>query len=314
MPRYRPKQKTDARKPLKTAHQRTVFLRNLSDEEFEKMKVFTDKPPDHIHPDAVADLKRASKHQLIHGLWVEQGRKYEGEPVGGGLTDAFSWVMDKIGLSGLGKSAYNLASNTVQSLTPHQDISNYAAMVARGIHETYNSDQDARMDRLGPYERDTELSNDWLDVWVDDDRNAVITTVRGSRDANDWLVQDVKIGAGQSPDNLIGDQLEKIWDKYESGNSMTIAGHSLGASMVANSLDKEDLHADKTLLFNPGVTPWSKEAVSDRKNDPSTQFYINSLDVVSSGIDGSGSNVYINKPQSWINPVDNHSVTQWYKH
>ena len=70
-------------------------------------------------------------------------------------------------------------------------------------------------------------------------------------------------------------------------------------------------------VFNPGTNPWPgiEDAVKSYSSDDRAHYFVNAIDPVSLGEMGeSPSNLIINGPQSWVNPVSNHAIDQWIDH
>ena len=321
MPNYSARTSSDFR-PLTSAHRKTTFLRHLSDDQFTQFaSLAKSMETHHIHQQAFDDIGRSTRYQLIHGLWAEQKSKHAGEEVGGGLGDAFNYIGNK--MSDLGhatwkpfQSVWNYAQNAMHYFTHDNSISNHTKMVARMIKETYKKDKDARADHMGPFQRVPEFSNSWIDVWKGEDTNQIFVTCRGSVDAADWLIDDVGIATGQGPRDLIGADLKRIFDKYEKEYDIEVAGHSLGGALVAEGLKSYNLDADRIDFFNPGASPipWSKDAVNEFASDKDAYFFVNAIDPVSLGQLGEKpQHLIMNNPQSWTNPIDNHSIDQWFK-
>ena len=310
MPRYSSRR---AFSPLKSVQHQTVFLRGLSDDQY---KLFQDLAKTASHPDiheqAFRDISRASRHQFIHGLWEEHHARNRGEPTGGGLGSALNWLGKK--LWSPVKAVWNGAKNYLHYFTHDNTISEHTQLVAKAIRETYNADIGERKKRLGPFERVPEFSSDWLDVWLDDDRDQIIVSCRGSRDAVDFAVDDTMILSGNDPRDLVSDELRKIFQKYDD-YKIEVAGHSLGGSLVATALaNNKDLDPFRIDFFNPGTNPWPgvDDSVKNFSSDESAHYYVNAIDPVSLGEMGeSPVNMIINSPQSWVNPVANHEVGQW---
>ena len=57
--------------------------------------------------------------------------------------------------------------------------------------------------------------NEYLDMWIDDDEKYALATVRGSKTARDFLVDDVKIAVSGDPFNRVQGELSKIASKYK---------------------------------------------------------------------------------------------------
>ena len=300
-------------RPLKSVERQTVFLRGISDEQFEQFQEHAKTASDPgIHDQAFKDISRASRLQLIHGLWGEHHARHRGEPTGGGLGSAFNWLGKK--LWSPFKGAWNIARNTIDYYTQDNTISGHTRIVASCIQQTYNKNIDERKDRIGNFHRIPSLSSDWLDVWKDDDRDQMVVTVRGSRDAEDFAVDDVGILSGAGPRDLVSTELREIFKEYGDKYAIECAGHSLGASLLATSLSKNpDMEPTRIDYFNPGTTPIPliDDAVKDYASDDRAYYYMNAVDPVAWGawVEHPVHTVF-NKPQG-KNPMDNHSVEQW---
>ena len=314
MPRYTSRQSFQ---PLKSVHRQTVCLRGLSNDHYKLLQdaAKTASHPD-IHDQAFRDIARADRMQLIHGLWEEHHARRRGEPTGGGLGDAFNWLGKKV-WSPI-KHVWNGAKNYYHYFAHENTISDHTRLVARGIQQTYNKKKDDRLDQLGTFKRVEELSTDWLDVWKDAERDQILVTCRGSRDPVDFAVDDLAILAGHNPRDLVSSQLRDIFQRYGDDYEIELAGHSLGSSLLATALaNNSDLKPFKMDFFNPGTNPWPgiEDAVKSYSSDDRAHYFVNAIDPVSLGEMGeSPSNLIINSPQSWVNPVSNHAIDQWIDH
>ena len=302
--------------PLQSAHRQTVFLRNISEAQFQDIQQFAKTAQaEHIHPGAFQDIANAeSRQHLIYGLWQEHhARTKRGEKTGGGLGDALNWVGRKISSPLTG--AWNFAKNAHHYFTHDNTISEHTRLTAKMIAETYNADISEREDRLGDYERVENMSTDWADVWLNNETKQITISVRGSRDKEDFLVDDARILGGLGPRDLVSSEIKDVFAKYGDDYDISCAGHSLGGSLVALALEKnDDLDPSQILFFNPGTAPlpMMQDAVKHFSTDDRAYYYINAIDPVSIGeLSETPTHLIMNSPVSWINPVLNHTLGQW---
>ena len=314
MPRYSAQSQTGFR-PLTSAHRQTVFLRNLSDAQYSALQEYAKTAvANHVHPQAFQDLASGSRQQVIWALWQEHDTKYKrGEKVGGGLADALHWTTQKVWQPLRG--AWNYAANSYHYFTHDNTISDHTRFVAKAISETYNPEIETRQARLGDYQRIEKWSTDWVDVWKNDATNQILCTVRGSRDASDFLVDDVGILAGTGPRDLVSSELRDIFKEYGDDYDIETAGHSLGGSLLALALSNND-HLDPVRInfFNPGTSPlpFARDAVNHYSSDDRAYYYMNAIDPVSFGeLAESPTHLLLHAPVSWTNPVENHILKQW---
>ena len=316
MPHYSPPEIAGKRQELNSPLRQTYFLRSLSNDQYaviqEAARTATDP---NVHPDAFADLAKASRHQLIYGLWQEHAAKRRGEKTGAGLGSGLKALMVGIGkpISGL----YNYARNFSHAYTHNNQISGHTRLVAYAIQETYKADTDSRKKQLGDYDRVEDLSSDWLDVWKNDTTNQILVTCRGSRDASDFAIDDLGILSGIGPRDLVSSELSKIFEAYDDDYEIELSGHSLGGSLIALAMSKNPdiIDPERIDFFNPGTTPIPglHDAVNSFSKDERAHYYMNALDAVSLGQQAGEApvNLIMNKPQSWVNPVANHMMDQW---
>ena len=299
--------------PLDSAHRQTVFLRSLSKDHFAELQnLARDAKAEHVHPDAFRDFATGNRHQLIWALWQEHHARRKGEKTGGGLGSALNWLGSKV--THPIKGLWNVARNAKHLFTHSTTVSGHTRVVAMAIQETYKKDESERKETLGPYTRLKEYSTDWIDVWENPETNQLLCTVRGSRDAVDFAVDDVGIMAGTGPRNLVGKQLQDIFEKFPEHHKER-AGHSLGSALIDTALQKnESLDPERIDYFNPGTSPlpWAHDAVNSFSSDERAHYYMNALDPVSMGqMAEKPVNLVLNKPQSWANPAANHTLDQW---
>jgi len=315
MPRYSSRQAAQRFTPLSSAHRQTVFLRNISEDQFKGLQSIASSAVDaSVHPEAFADFAKGTRDQLIYALWQEHDAKHKrGEKTGGGLSDALHWVA-KAGWEPI-QEAWNLARNSYHFFTHDNTISEHTRLTARAIQQTYNPDIDERVSTLGDYSRVPEFSTDWCDLWRNEATKQMLLTVRGSRDAEDFLVDDARILSGAGPRDLVSDEIRSVFKKFDKEYDIECSGHSLGASLLALSLSNNDqLDPTKISFFNPGTSPIPlvKDAVNEFSQNDNAYYFMNAIDPVSAGqLTENPQHLILNGPVSWINPVKNHTLDQW---
>ena len=325
MPRYSSKNKKKGEfKTLKSVHQHARLLGSLRDDDWRLIqKVAEDrtKHHKHVHHGAYKDLASGGRLDVLWGINEEHKARKKGEYVGGGLGDALAsaaktlWKMGSMPF----KVAWHSAQNFTYPLFHDNSISEHTNLVATALSESYELDESLRADYIGPLIRDQELSTKYLDVWVDEHRSPpyALVSVRGSKNAEDFLVDDVSIlASGRTPRTLIQGDLKRAVEKYADAGTVEVASHSLGTTLVAQSLE-----ADPTLLdkidrvdyFNPATSPIFESVVSEFSQDDKSFFYENQADLV-----GLGQMLYSSPPKNLtmlsiksLNPLTNHSVAQW---
>ena len=301
--------------PLQSAHRQAVFLRNISQSQFEDIQNFAKSAQvEHVHSGAFQDIANAKNRQhLIFGLYEERKARKRNEKTGGGLGDALNWIGQKMVSPVSG--AWNFAKNAHHYFTHDNTISEHTRLTAKMIQETYNPDISERDDQLGDYKRIEDLSTDWADVWLNEETKQITISVRGSRDKEDFLVDDARILAGQGPRDLVSSELRDVFAKYGNDYDISCAGHSLGGSLVALALQNNgNLDPEQILFFNPGTAPLPamQDAVKKFSTDDRAYYYINAIDPVSMGeMAETPAHLIMNSPVSWTNPVRNHTLDQW---
>jgi hypothetical protein len=341
MPRY----KSSDYRPRKrnpSFRGQALFLHSLSDAQFKTVQGLAARSssPD-VHPGAFQDIASADRLSLIHALHAEHKAKQRGEPTGGSLGDGFSWLGDQLynlfvtpftslweeekdalytefpELAAV-EEAWDASANVAHMVTHDNSISRHTNLVAGMIAETYKADNDDKEDSLAGYTRDkTWDDNKFIDVWRSDEYGHTIVSVRGSKTPEDFLVDDYQILTEGHPRDLISEDLQEIVEKYGK-DKLEIGGHSLGASLIAESLTTHpDLQSqfDRVDLYNPGSSPLAEESVVNKLIDKdNSYFYLNVADPVSWGTTFHGAiphdNLIINTPQG-LSPMANHSIDQW---
>ena len=316
MPRYSKKKRKPKQKRLKTTHQHSRFFGALDGEQW---RVFQRQAADRAaskdataHRGAYEDLKH-DKLPILHAVKSELD-----DPVGGGIVDAVHDVVGALWDHNPIRMAWNLAQNAVYPWTHDNTISDHTKLVASAIQESYKPENE-RADYM-EYEgtkltRDQDLSTDYIDVWHNPVDQHTLVSVRGTKkNAND-IADDVKIFATGSSRNRIQRDLARAVEKYDPLGTVEVAGHSLGANLIASALSDPSLHdaVDRIDFFNPGSTPLTKSSVADFTQSDKAYFYENSADLV-----GLGQQLYSSPPEHAIirkplsmDPLKNHSIDQW---
>jgi len=323
MPRYTKKKRKGEFKTLKSVHQHAL-LGSLDDEDWKLIqKVAADrtKHHKHVHPGAYKDLAKGGRLGVLWAVSEEQKARRRGEYVGGGLVDALTSVGKTIWKMGSTpfKVAWHSAQNFTYPLFHDNSISTHTNLVATALSESYELDESLRADYIGPLIRDQELSTKFLDVWIDEHRNPpyALISVRGSKNAEDFLVDDVAIlASGRTPRNLIQSDLKRAVEKYADAGTVEVASHSLGTTLVAQSLESDPTlleKIDRVDYFNPASSPLFESVVSEFSQNDKSFFFENQADLV-----GLGQMIYSSPPKNLtmlsiksLNPMTNHGVAQW---
>ena len=316
MPKYRRRQKQSF-KPLRRPEQFAWFLGMLNDDQFSEFQSQESQAP-HVHPAAFDDARKSSKLQLIHALHQEHKAGKRGQLVGGGLGDAMNSLgkmLFDVGIKPL-QAPWNLATNLAAPLTHNTTVSDHAKFLASTIEQSYELDETKRADYIGDFVRDTDLSTEYTDVWVDTSTSPkhVIMSVRGTKKSGDFA-DDAVIAATGRVQNRIGLDVGKMLQKYPKSH-IELAGHSLGTQFIAESLrEHPDMYdqIERISLFNPASTPLTEGSVQKMSDDSKTYFYENVGDLVGLGQmmwSEPPKNLVMKPPQS-MNPLSNHSLDQW---
>lgn len=326
MPRYKSRRKKPFKR-IKTAKALATFIAQLGPREFKALQeAAKTRQSKHVHPGAFKDLSTGSKQQLIHAIHEEEKARHSGSPVGGGLTDAFSdmgsWMWDKTqtlvpGLK-IANGLYHGVANNVSAMTHDNSISDHTHQIADFVQLAYSDDVDKPTDVAG-YTRDSIYDrNQYIDVWQNSDTDHVIVAVRGTKTSETSdLAEDSKILTGGSPQDLISSDLQEIVQKY-GDDSIEIAGHSLGSSLIGAAFDSKPglLDSfDRVDLFNPGSSPLAESNVVNALSDKEqVHWYMNSADLVGWGALAQNTlpsdNLVMNGPQGF-SPLANHGIEQW---
>ena len=108
-----------------------------------------------------------------------------------------------------------------------------------------------------------------------------------------------------------------ILQKYTDTHNVEVAAHSLGTTLVCQSISKnpqllDDI--DRVDLFNPASSPINmNNSVSEFSQNDKFYYYENQFDIVGLGqmlYDSPPKNLVMKSLQS-INPVKNHTIDQW---
>ena len=318
-----------------------MFLRILSDSQFNALQRLASQREDpDVHPGAFQDIANSDRISLIHALHEEEQARQRNEDVGGSLGSAFNslgqglytnfvkpiWDEEKQALFAempelqVVEDAWNGVANISQMVSHDNQISDHTRLVAGFVGESYKAAADQE-DSVRGYVRDTSFDdNKFISVYVDSTTNHVIVACRGSATPEDYLVDDYQILTEGHPRDLISSDLRRIVEKYDADNSIEVAGHSLGASLIAQAMKNNpsfEQSFDRIDLFNPGTSVLAEDnVVNDLASSDNSYFYLNFADPVSwattFGTQIPKGHLVMNTPQG-LNPMDNHSIDQWFK-
>ena len=316
MPRYyRPEDQTF--KPLKSIHQYAWFLNRLSDEQWSQFQEFARTAKhESVHPLAFQDIAQHAPHQVLCGVHGEIKAKGDGELLGGGLMDGINFIGKRIrDVISPFKKIWNVASNIRYGFTHETNISDHTRALADMIHESY-ADESDRADSVGDFKRVGEYTGDFIDVWRNETTHPphTVVTVRGSKNAQDYLDDDMRIAFTGKAENRIGADLRRVCKQFGNNGDIEVAAHSLGTTLLAEALKNDqyvDENIDKLAFFNPASSPIVKSVVNEEAQDDRSTFYLNMGDVAGWGtmLDEQPKNLVMNKPT--MNPIANHSLDQW---
>ena len=341
MPRYS-HPITDKFRPFRSVHQHGYFLTQLSADQWSAFQEVAAKhSDDRVHPQAFHDIATNDRKSILHALHAEHQARKKGEHVGGGIWDGIVsvgscfWDTAK----DLGKQALDFYTNPVSYAEQVGDAikkgwhvaqniassfgsdktSDHSSMVASALQESYVLDETERVDYIGDLVRDQSLSTKYLDVWVDEHRHPpyALVTCRGSKTAEDFLVDDVMIGLTGRSRDLIQDDLTKAVNKYaDQGFEVEAAGHSLGTTLLAVAMQHNPAIEQKISrvdFYNPATSPLLQNAVSEFGQDEKFYWNMNLSDMIGWGNfdESPPKNLVMLGPK--LNPLKAHGLEQWVK-
>ena len=323
MPRYSKQKRKKEHKTLKSIHQHARFLGGLREDDwrvFQRAAQNRENQHKNVHAGAYKDLAKGGRLEVLWGLNEEHKARKRGHYVGGGLGDAINSIGKTIWKWGTRPitSAWHAAQNFSYPILHNNAVSEHTNLVASALHQSYVLDENLRADYVGDLIRDQSLSTKYLDVWVDKHRVPpyALISVRGSKEAEDFVVDDVAIAASGRSRNLIETDLKRAVDKYADKFTVEVAGHSLGTALIAESLDSDRTllsKIDRVDLFNPATSPVVNSVVSDYNQNDKVYYFENQADLV-----GLGQMLYSSPPKNLtmkaihsLNPATNHGIGQW---
>ena len=324
MPRYAKKNRKKKYKDLKTSRHVSRAMSGLLDHDWKVLQKAAEQKEnqeDHVFGGAYADLAQNDRLSVLYAIHSEFADKKRGIDVGGGLGDAFNSVFRSLYEVGIKpfKSVYNGIANFTYPMLHSNSVSEHTHMVATAIDESYELDETQRADYIQDMKRDASLSTEFIDVWVNDHSNPpyALVSVRGSKKASDFAIDDAAILATGHARDLISTDLSRAVKKYTDTHNVEVAAHSLGTSLVCQSISKnpqllDDI--DRVDLFNPASSPINmNNAVSEYSQNEKFYYYENQFDIVGLGqmlYDSPPKNLVMKSLQS-INPIKNHTIDQW---
>jgi hypothetical protein len=324
MPRYSKRDRKKKYKSLKDARHFARALGGLRDDDWRVFQKAAEDRTNHhrsVHAGAYKDLATGGRLDVLWAITEERKAHKRGQYVGGGLGDAFNSIFGSLYTVGIKpfETVYNGIANFTYPLLHDTTVSEHTQLVASAISQSYDTDEETRSDFVGDLVRDIDMSTNFLDVWVDNERHPpfALVSVRGSKTAEDFLVDDAAILVGGRTRDLIGADLSRAVEKYAAGHTVEVAGHSLGATLICQSFSNDPSllgKVDRIDLFNPGTSPVNmNNVVSEYSQSDKFHFYENNGDLV-----GLGQMLYSAPPKNLVmkgigslNPADNHSIDQW---
>ena len=242
---------------------------------------------------------------------------------GGGLNDAANQVLsslwDQLKTLPGGETVTNLIYKPDQGMP----LLEYDRMSADFLRQSYNRDTDTREKTVHGYVLVPRFSDDFTAVYWNPATNSVQVSIRGSKSAKDWLVDDVGILLKQKPTdeliNKVKDTLLEISKEFPESEKI-VNSHSLSGSVITNIFqsatqdEKRELDTYKKLnYFNPGGSPLADQSsIKNQLLDPRVQLFVNRSDLISQTyIQNRQPTTYTVYADASTNPLSAHGLDQW---
>ena len=259
--------------------------------------------PSYVTDGAVHLLQNADRRSLLEATHERDNHWF---------TDGLAWLLDKVParmgldwLKGLGQS----------SLKPFRgdSLDEVDSQYARLVDQSYK-EVDERPERFEHWSRQPEFDSNYISVFDNDDGHRFVA-VRGTKMNLKDLGEDARIGFLGRPENLVGEELRRVLDHTEPGQTVDVGGHSLGTSLILTAFDNDDTLQDRvhqTYLYNPAISPFTNKNVTQQyEGDDRVRYFIDLLDPVSVGDIGSKGPTNAVYRTSYHNPLHSHQLVQW---
>ena len=326
MPSYRTRTARKKKGPKKRKKQKGHFTRDPrkllrwaasgTNKDYEKLRDLAKKAradlPAYIDGVAFDKLASANRTRMMSAMIEELQNAEEHNISGGFLTDALSWLLDKVPF---GNWLWPVGA-AQGALKAHKgdNLNDVDFEYARLVGASYEGMQE-RPYVVNHWRRQTQFDSQYCTVWDNLDGHRLIA-VRGTRgDRAEDIGQDVLIGLAGTTTNRIGQEMQRIVDATDSHVILDVAAHSLGTALALRAYNSDKAlynRVHETYLFNPSYSPFVRGVADQYEQDENVRYFINMGDMVSLGGIGhkAPANVVFVQP-STLNVGTNHSLAQW---
>ena len=254
---------------------------------------------------------------------IEHNKPESESHKGGGLNDAANQVLsslwDQLKTLPGGETVTNLIYKPDQGMP----LLEYDRMSADFLRQSYNRDTDTREKTVHGYVLVPRFSDDFTVVYWNPATNSVQVSIRGSKSAKDWLVDDVGILLKQKPTdeliNRVKNTLVEISKEFPEAEKI-VNSHSLSGSVITNIFqsatqnEKRELDTYQKLnYFNPGGSPLADQSsIKTQLLDPRVKLFVNRSDLISQTyIQNRQPTTYTVYADASTNPLSAHGLDQW---
>ena len=261
---------------------------------------------------ALHTILTSKPHHLLPELHHEIRKHYDGDDVGGGVTEALHTVVHEVShLIGLDR-----LRDLVFGAPKAMPLSLHSEIIAYLLHQTYKKPADRPAETIG-YKRLAEFDKKFVSVFENEKTGELLVCVRGSKLDFQSIKDDVKILAGfKAKSHDLDEVLDALEEKFPE-KKYDITGHSLGAAYILTELSEHQSHMDDIMLYNPGSSPFQdSDYLKELANNPGIQWFMNRGDIVSHGLyqqfDNTTFQNNVHLAPYTYSPLTSHGLTQWY--
>ena len=258
--------------------------------------------PSYVSEAALNLLQNADRNKLIKAANQHENHWF---------TDGLAWLLDKIP-RGVGFDWLRTLGEAGLKPFRGDHLSEVDSQYARLVNEAYKPD-DERDATFEHWTHRPEFDSNYITVYDNQDGHRFIA-VRGTKLNMQDLGQDLLIGARGRPQNLIGRELRRVLDNTAPGKIIDVGGHSLGTSLILTAYQNDkDMQnrVHETYLYNPAMSPFSKNVTQDYENDDRVRYFIDVLDPVSVGGIGDMGPKNVVYRTSFGSPLAAHRLVSW---
>ena len=293
----------------KTTQEDWNHLRRLSLDYLQHKKI----PPQQLKRSSLYKVLTLPKHHILPLLHHEMQSHYDGDDVGGGITETVNTLtMETAHLLGIDWLAQLIG------ITPTHNVPRtlHSEHVAYLVDQTYLPPAERKNTTIG-YTRLQKYDSDLYAVYQNDKSGELVVTVRGTKLNASDIVQDMQILMGQEPTSQKLDTMLTQLENDFPDTKYDIAGHSLGTMYIYGEFEEHRQHMDDIFMYNPASSPLQDQGMlHEYGNDPHTWYFINQGDIVSHGLYQQMDDVTFESQVSLgpyiYSPIGAHSMTQWY--